>query len=49
MQFHQPSQTVVVEAVGRPMPDVAAPADVEPETDPVAEGRGSEPEPAPRP
>jgi hypothetical protein len=48
MQFHEPSQTVVVEAVGRPMPWVPAPADLERETDPVAEVRGPEPEPAPQ-
>ena len=49
MQFHEPSQTVVVEAVGRPAPTVPDPADVVRETYPVAEGRGPEPEPAPRP
>jgi hypothetical protein len=50
MRFHEPSQTVLVEVVGRPAPDEPAPVVVaDRETEPVAEGRGPEPEPAPRP
>ncbi len=47
MRFHEPSQTVLVEVVGRPVPGEPAP-ELQPVTEPVAQGRGPEPEPAPR-
>ena len=47
MRFHEPSQTVLVEVVGRPVPGDPAP-ELQPVTEPVAHGRGPEPEPAPR-
>jgi hypothetical protein len=49
MRFHEPSQTVFVAVVGRPDGEEPMPAVADRETGPVAEGRGPEPEPAPRP
>jgi hypothetical protein len=49
MRFHEPSQTVFVEVVGRLAPEEPVPVVADREIEPVAEGRGPEPEPAPRP